>query len=133
MDQWKLLQSKIFTEWKLFTSGFHSKCKSNSYMYQPKENIVGIVSTCHTDSVIVSSLLSRMNITIPLMCTSLVSNTATGHGIFYMSSFSSVIINACLEFLHLLKQFNWTIVIIVIHSSHRQQIYFLKKKLRHKV
>ena len=63
------------------------------------------------ESVIVSSLLSRMNITIPLMyASSLVSDTVTGHGIFYMSSSSSVIVNA---FLHLLKQFNWTRIGII--------------------
>ena len=87
--------------------------KSNSY--KPKENMVGIVSTgYHTDSVIVSALLSRMNITIPLMCTSLMSNTATGHGIFYMSSSSSVIVDT---FLHLLKQFNWTRIGVVSDHS----------------
>ena len=77
--------------------------------------MVGIVSTgYHTDSVIVSALLSRMNITIPLMCTSLMSNTATGHGIFYMSSSSSVIVDT---FLHLLKQFNWTRIGVVSDHS----------------
>ena len=83
-------------------------------------NIVGIITTAyHMESVIVSSLLSHMNIAIPFMyASSLVSDTATGSGIFYMSSSSSVIVNA---FLHLLKEFNWTRIGII---SNNLDTYF---------
>ena len=70
------------------------------------QDVAGIITTAyHYDNMIISSLLSHMGLDIPLMHTSLVAKAATGNGIFYMSSSSSVVVNA---FLHLLQHFNWT-------------------------